>query len=82
MRTGSCRLPSRRGARRGLTSRVAVFMRLAIRRLPERPGGVYPTQVAEWAGHSIDALLPMYAKCVVDQDELPKRRITEALRQD
>ena len=57
-------------------------MRLAIRRLPERPGGVYPTQVAEWAGHSIDALLPMYAKCVVDQDELPKRRITEALRQD
>ncbi len=45
-------------------------------------GGVYPTQVAEWAGHSVDVLLRIYAKCVVGQDELAKRRITEALRQD
>jgi integrase len=45
-------------------------------------GGVYPTQVAEWAGHSVDVLLPIYAKCVVGQDELAKRRISEALRQD
>lgn len=44
-------------------------------------GGVYPTQVAEWAGHSVDVLLRIYAKCVVGQDELAKRRITEALRQ-
>jgi integrase len=45
-------------------------------------GGVYPTQVAEWAGHGVDVLLRIYAKCVVGQDELAKRRITEALRQD
>jgi integrase len=45
-------------------------------------GCVYPTQVAEWAGHSVDVLLRIYAKCVVGQDELAKRRITEALRQD
>jgi integrase len=45
-------------------------------------GGVYPTQVAEWAGHSVDVLLRIYAKCVVGQDELAKRRIAEALRQD
>ena len=45
-------------------------------------GGVYPTQVAEWAGHSVDVLLRIYAKCVVGQDELAKRRISQALRQD
>ena len=45
-------------------------------------GGVYLTQVAEWAGHSVDVLLRIYAKCVVGQDELAKRRISEALRQD
>jgi integrase len=44
-------------------------------------GGVFPTQVAEWAGHSVDVLLRIYAKCVVGQDELAKRRISEALRQ-
>ncbi len=46
------------------------------------PGGVYPTQVAEWAGHGVDVLLRIYAKCVVGQDELAKCRISEALRQD
>ncbi len=45
-------------------------------------GGVYPTQVAEWAGHGVDVLLRIYAKCVVGQDEPAKRRISEALRQD
>ena len=45
-------------------------------------GGVYPAQVAEWAGHSVDVLFRIYAKCVVGQDELAKRRIIEALRQD
>jgi integrase len=34
-------------------------------------GGVYPTQVAEWAGHSVDVLLRIYAKCVVGQDGSP-----------
>jgi integrase len=45
-------------------------------------GGVYPTQVAEWAGHGVDVLLRIYAKCIAGQDELAKRRIDEALRQD
>jgi integrase len=45
-------------------------------------GGVYPTQVAEWAGHGVDVLLRIYAKCVAGQDELAKRRISEALLQD
>ena len=43
---------------------------------------VCPTQVAEWAGHSVDVLLRIYAKCVAGQDELAKRRISEALLQD
>jgi integrase len=45
-------------------------------------GGVYPTQVAEWAGQGVDVLLRIYAKCLVGQDELAKRRIIEALRQN
>jgi hypothetical protein len=39
-------------------------------------------QVAEWAGHGVDVLLRIYVKCVVGQDELAKRRISQALRQD
>jgi hypothetical protein len=45
-------------------------------------GGVYPTQVAERAWHTVDVLWRIYAKCVVGQDDLAKRRISEALRQD
>jgi integrase len=45
-------------------------------------GGVYPTQVVEWAGHGVDVLLRIYAKCLAGQDELAKRRIAEALRED
>jgi integrase len=45
-------------------------------------GGVYPTQVAEWAGHSVEVLLRIYAKCIAGQDELAKHRISEALRQE
>jgi integrase len=45
-------------------------------------GGVPPTQVAEWAGHGVDVLLRIYAKCIVGQDAVAKRRITEALRDD
>jgi integrase len=45
-------------------------------------GGVYPTQVAEWAGHRVDVLLRIYANCIAGQDELAKRRISDVLRQD
>lgn len=42
-------------------------------------GGVGATQVAEWAGHSVEILLRVYAKCIEGQDEIAKRRITAAL---
>lgn len=45
-------------------------------------GGVAPTQVAEWAGHNVNVLLRIYAKCLAGQDDLAKRRIAEALRED
>jgi len=41
--------------------------------------GVAAPQVAEWAGHGVDVLLRIYAKCIVGQDEAAKRRISEAL---
>ncbi|MGN9845062.1 tyrosine-type recombinase/integrase [Nonomuraea sp. H19] len=44
--------------------------------------GVPATQVAEWAGHSVDVLLRIYAKCIVGQDETAKRRIADALRDE
>jgi hypothetical protein len=31
-------------------------------------GGVAPTQVAEWAGHSVEVLLRVYAKCLEGSD--------------
>ncbi|WP_460627755.1 hypothetical protein [Intrasporangium mesophilum] len=41
--------------------------------------GVPATQVAEWAGHSVNVLLRVYAKCVVGQEEAAKLRISRAL---
>jgi len=42
-------------------------------------GGVAATQVAEWAGHSVEIVLRVYAKCLEGQDEVAKRRIAAAL---
>ena len=42
-------------------------------------GGVAATQVAEWAGHSVEILLRVYARCLDGQDEIAKRRIVAAL---
>jgi integrase len=42
-------------------------------------GGVAPTQVAEWAGHSVEVLLKIYAKCLDGQEDIALRRIEEAL---
>jgi len=44
--------------------------------------GVTPAQVAEWAGHTVDVLLRVYAKCVAGQQDEAKRRILEATRPD
>jgi hypothetical protein len=42
--------------------------------------GVPAPQVAAWAGHSVDVLLRVYAKCISGQQEDAKRRIEEATR--
>lgn len=44
--------------------------------------GVPATQVAEWAGHSVNVLLRVYASCVVGQDEASRRRVELALSAD
>ncbi len=45
-------------------------------------GGVPATQVAEWAGHSVDVLLKVYAKCLHGQQHQARKRIEAALRQE
>jgi integrase len=42
-------------------------------------GGVPPTTVAEWAGHSVEILLRIYAKCLDGGDVLVRRRVQAAL---
>jgi integrase len=42
-------------------------------------GGVAPTQIAEWAGHSVAVLLQIYAKCIAGQEEAARQRIEQAL---
>lgn len=42
-------------------------------------GGVPATQVAQWAGHSVEVLLKVYAKCLDGQDGAARRRVEEAL---
>jgi integrase len=42
--------------------------------------GVPAAQVAEWAGHSVDVLLRVYAKCIAGQQDAAKQRIEEAMR--
>jgi len=44
--------------------------------------GVDPTQVAEWAGNSVQVLLRVYAKCIHGREELNRQRIDEALRDE
>ncbi|MFI7462802.1 tyrosine-type recombinase/integrase [Nonomuraea sp. NPDC049646] len=42
--------------------------------------GVPAPQVAEWAGHSVDVLLRVYAKCIYGQQGEAMRRIWDATR--
>jgi integrase len=42
--------------------------------------GVPATQVAEWAGHSVEVLLTIYAKCIAGRDQVWFERIDRALR--
>lgn len=41
--------------------------------------GVPPTDVAEWAGHSVEVLLKIYAKCLDGGDAALRRRVQWAL---
>jgi hypothetical protein len=43
--------------------------------------GVPATQVAEWAGHSLNVLLKVYAKCLDGQDEVARQRVEAALKE-
>jgi hypothetical protein len=43
---------------------------------------VPPAQVAEWAGHSVNVLLRVYAKCIDGQDEVARQLIDAALLTD
>jgi integrase len=63
-RLAPCPAPIRPSAR--------LCLDLAQRRCPS-------DQVAEWAGHSVNVLLRVYAKCVVGQDEASRRRVHAAL---
>jgi integrase len=42
-------------------------------------GGVAPTQVAEWAGHSVEVLLRSYAKCLDGSEDAARLRVESAL---
>jgi integrase len=44
--------------------------------------GVDPTQVAEWAGNTVNVLLRVYAKCIVGRDKIARQRIEDALGED
>jgi integrase len=45
-------------------------------------GGVPATDVAEWAGHSVEVLLKIYAKCLDGGKEQLRRRVQAALGHD
>lgn len=41
--------------------------------------GVPATQVALWAGHSVNVLLKVYASCIYGQDDAARKRVEDAL---
>jgi integrase len=41
--------------------------------------GVDPTLVAEWAGHSVNVLLRVYARCVTGRDAMARERVVRHL---
>jgi len=81
-------LPIWQAARRAVLTATELGSKLARRPYDLRHtavstwlnAGVPPTQVAEWAGHSVTVLLKVYAKCIVGQDAAARARIEEALR--
>jgi hypothetical protein len=43
--------------------------------------GVPPTEVAAWAGHSVEVLMRTYAKCMTGLEDVWIARMNEGLRQ-
>jgi integrase len=41
--------------------------------------GVPPTLIAEWAGHGVDVLMKIYAKCIDGQEEMARRLVEKAV---
>lgn len=41
--------------------------------------GVSPTQVAEWAGHSVEVLLEVYVKCLDGQESVARGQVERGL---
>ncbi len=50
-----------------------------VRDVPCVRAGVPATQVAQWAGHSVEVLLKIYAKCIEGQDDVWRGVIDGAL---
>jgi hypothetical protein len=79
--TGAASATPRKGA--GHRSRVELVVHgppsAAPDRVAETGGGVPPTTVAEWAGHSVEVLLRIYATCLDGNDALVRRRVQAAL---
>ncbi|SES20543.1 tyrosine-type recombinase/integrase [Actinokineospora terrae] len=44
--------------------------------------GIPPQQVAEWAGHSLEVLFKIYAKCLAGQEDVARKRLTNAFKVD
>jgi hypothetical protein len=77
----------------GRARRAAFGERLAATPLAARPydlrdaaistwlnAGVPPTQVAEWAGHSVEVLLTIYANCIDGDAARYRAKIDDASR--
>ena len=79
-----------RGFRREAARRAPKVLRrsgrtaAAVSAGASRPAGTRTLhfQASCLVAHGVDVLLRIYAKCVVGQDELAKRRISEVLRQN
>lgn len=88
----SAELPKLTIVRAWQRARAEVFTEVAATMLAKTPydlrhaavstwlsGGVPPTTVAEWAGHSLEVLLKIYAKCLHGTDAVNRQRVQAAL---
>ena len=90
--TGECSIPRPAGTSGSRPECLRCRQPRSHHRSPRRPydlrhggvslrlnAGVPATQVAEWAGHSVEVLLTIYAKCIEGRDRVWFERIDQAL---